>query len=118
MCRLRAKDDSYPWVLLTLGTGVDDHDGAGAVGTIREIDMRVHAEQQLHLVAEHAANVLYTAGRDHRVIWVSPNVTRVLGWPAEGLPGTVVEDLLHPADRAAVERHFDLLYSAPERRVL
>lgn len=112
--RLRTKDDSYPWVLLTVGAGADEEGRVGSVGTIREIDMRVRTEQQLHLIAEHASNVLFTSDRDRRVTWVSPNMTRVLGWPVEGLRGAVIEDLLHPGDRVAVEQRLDRLYSAPE----
>ena len=109
--RLRAKDGTYPWVLLSLGGGTDESGQVGVVGSMREINLRVHAERQLLLIAEHASNVLFTAGRDRRVTWVSPNLTHVLGWPVESLVGSVVNDLIHPADRASVELRLDLLYS-------
>ncbi len=54
------------------------------------------------VIAEHASNVVFTAGPDHRVMWVSPNITRILGWPAGDLVGHEVEELAHPDDVAGL----------------
>lgn len=109
--RMRSRPGDYLWILLSLGPA-PDREGLGAiVGSIREIDQRVRAEDQLRLIADHASNVVYTAGSDGLVTWVSPNVTRVLGWTQGDLVGRVIEDLLDPADREGVHQSLEALYS-------
>ncbi len=109
--RLRSGEGEYLWVLLSLGAGFEADGRTHMVGSIREVNLRIHAEHQLEQIASHAPNVLYTAGPDRRATWVSSNAQRVLGWAAEELLGTSMDDLVHEADRFTLAHRLDLLYS-------
>lgn len=56
-------------------------------------------------LAETTSDVVYVAGLDRLVRWITPSVTAVLGWHVEDLIGTKMPDLVHPDDRSAAERH-------------
>ena len=100
--RLVAKWGEYLWILVSLGSVTDEVGQVGVVGSMREMNLRVRAEQQLRLIADHTSDVLFTADLDRRVTWVSPNLSQVLGWGIDEMAGAVVDELCHPADRAVV----------------
>jgi diguanylate cyclase (GGDEF)-like protein/PAS domain S-box-containing protein len=62
------------------------------------------------LLAENTSDVVYLAGADGRVTWISPNVSATLGWTPEELLGNRMYDHVHPDDqerlRAARESLF------------
>jgi PAS domain S-box-containing protein len=112
--RMLAKDDTYRSVEVWAHPYVSSDGLAGSVGSfvdvserVAERDARTAAERQLRLISDHSFDVLYTTGEDERVTWVSSSVSRILGWTPEDLVGTVVADLVHPADHAAAGRLAD-----------
>ena len=106
---LRCADGSYRWVSGTWRPITDDSGTVIArVAGLRDVQTEVEAEQALaaseerfRLVAENASDVVVLSGPDRLVTWVSPGVTRTLGWGHQDLVGTDLADLMHPDDRAA-----------------
>ena len=97
--RLRTKEGCYVWVLITLTAATDDFLGNVSIGSIREINLRVEVERRLRLVAEQTSDVLLTMDAERRIVWVSSSVRRILGWDADDVVGSFIDDLLHPDDR-------------------
>lgn len=122
--RLRSKGGGFLWVLVSLANEKDPTDVEAVVGSLREIDLRVETERRLNMIAEHVSDVVYVADERRRVTWVTPSVTRVLGWAPEELIGSVMADLMHPDDRPTVERAMDralaglAVQAPPAERVL
>ncbi len=71
-----------------------------------------HSEQRFRLLAETTSDVV-TLMRDRVIVWVSPSVTRVLGWEPDELSGIDPLTLVHPDDideiAAAWVRHPELV---------
>lgn len=66
------------------------------------------SERRFRLLAENATDVVLHM-RNERIVWVSPSVTKVLGWLPEdwiGRPGRV---FLEPADQAEVKANLERL---------
>lgn len=74
------------------------------------------SEEHFRLLAENSADVVFRLGLDFRIEWVSPSVTRVLGWEPEDLIGRAKDDLVHPDDTAGTRAHTAALTDAAERR--
>ncbi|OIQ82941.1 phytochrome-like protein cph2 [mine drainage metagenome] len=54
--------------------------------------------QRYRLLAENASDILCHTNRDFVVQWVSPSVSKVLGWEPAQLVGSNILDLIHPDD--------------------
>lgn len=69
--------------------------------TIRHREARTAEEVRRHyqLLAENASDVVVRSESDGRLVWVSPSVTKLLGWDPGFLVGRRVTDLSHPLDR-------------------
>jgi PAS domain S-box-containing protein len=67
--------------------------------------------RQYRLLAENASDVVLLTNPDRQVTWVSPSVTRTLGWAPQDLLGTQLADLIHPDDLGASDAARDELYS-------
>jgi diguanylate cyclase (GGDEF)-like protein/PAS domain S-box-containing protein len=74
--------------------------------TDRVLTERALAESERHYRAlvDGAAEAIFEAAPDHRVTWMSPAVTAILGWAPEELVGTAMADLLAPEDRLATAK--------------
>ncbi|MGA9147296.1 MAG: PAS domain S-box protein [Candidatus Nanopelagicales bacterium] len=77
----------------------------------RVTDAAQAAEHRYKLMASNASDVVFMAGPDRVIRWVSPTVTRSLGWSPDELVGTVAADLVHAADREDVQESIRHLYS-------
>jgi len=62
------------------------------------------AEELHRLIAENSLDVVYMADLEHRVTWVSPSVTEVLGWTPSEFVGRPVRELAHPDDLVIVRQ--------------
>jgi PAS domain S-box-containing protein len=58
--------------------------------------------RRFRLLAENASDVVALTRPDGAVGWVSPAVTRALGWAPQDLLGTSLADLVHPANQDVV----------------
>ncbi|MFM2437377.1 MAG: hypothetical protein RLZ55_186, partial [Actinomycetota bacterium] len=59
------------------------------------------AQKRYRLLAQNASDVVFTAGPDRLITWVSPNVTDTLGWGVDDMVGRVAADFVHPGDAGA-----------------
>jgi len=120
--RMRTADGGYRWIASHVRPLVDESgECIGRVAGWRDVQEQHEAvealqqsEERFRLLAGHATDVVYAAGLDRRVTWVSPTVTHTLGWSPEELVGTVMADLLHPDDRAATEPDRSSVYAGKE----
>jgi diguanylate cyclase (GGDEF)-like protein/PAS domain S-box-containing protein len=62
-------------------------------------------------LAETASDIVYAAGADRIVTWVSPSITRAFGWEPEDIVGTFMSDLVHPDDLAWSAERRDRIYA-------
>ncbi len=106
--RYRHKDGRWVWLSVTVAPMLDT-DGriVGVVGSGRDATAEIEAqralqrsESEFRLLAEKAADVVFRTDADGCVSWVSPSVSRVLGWRPDEVVGTGLGDLLHPDDVA------------------
>ena len=113
------KDGTVFPILLTVSP-IRDADGAvvGASVICHDTTEQVQAAKvlattswQYRLLAENASDLVVLTNPDREVTWVSPSVTRTLGWAPEDLLGTRLADLLHPDDLGATVVAREGLYS-------
>src|SRR5207247_7768943 len=64
-------------------------------------------EERLRLLVQNAADVIAVVDGEGIVTYVSPSVTRMLGFDPDGLMGTSAFDFVHPDDLAGVRAAFD-----------
>ena len=56
------------------------------------------SEEHYRLLAEHATDVVWRTSPAGSITWVSPAVTKVLGWDPSEVIGHMTTDFLHPDD--------------------
>ena len=81
------------------GLAIVCRDVTEVVNTQQGLD---ESEERYRLLAENSSDVVYLAGPDRRVTWISANVSRAIGWTAHELVGTSMFDLIHPEDQARI----------------
>ncbi len=85
-------------------------DGAEAART-QALQSLAESERRYRLLAENESSIIYTAETDHGFTYVSPSVTRALGWLPTDLLGQRMVDLIHPDDLQAVAPIRERLYA-------
>jgi len=109
--RYLTPDGSVLWGDLSLSC-VRNDDGSvrNFIAQIMDVSEQVRATQRLaeseehyRLLAENASDFVAQASLDGAITWVSPSVTRTLGWAPEDLLGTQLDDLVHPDDAVATQ---------------
>lgn len=68
---------------------------------------RLDAEQSelyFRLIAENANDIMWRNDVDGVVTWISPSITRILGWEPADLVGRSMVDVIHPEDRSIAIR--------------
>ncbi|HET6866116.1 MAG TPA: EAL domain-containing protein [Solirubrobacteraceae bacterium] len=69
-----------------------------------QLALERRSEQRLRALVEHSSDVISVLGRDLRVRWQSPSLSRMLGFEPERALGRRAVDLVHPEDAPEVER--------------
>ena len=84
--------------------------------TDRAAQAREIAESREHfrLLAENAAEMVLQTGPDHLLSWVSPSVTRLLGWRPEEMVGRGLHEFIFPGDLPEVIRRQKEILAAGE----
>lgn len=59
-------------------------------------------EKRFRSLVEHSADTVSILDSDGLILYQSPSVTRILGWPADEIVGTNLLDLVHAEDRTVV----------------
>ncbi len=114
--RFRTHRGGFIWVEVSLRF-VSEPDGTPAVvGTMHDVTTRheqavalADSERRYRLLAENSSDVVCVVGPDERVLWVSPAVTRILGWRPEELVGRSLAELVHPEEGTTVQEVRGLL---------
>ena len=60
------------------------------------------SERRYRMLAENVSDVVVEGTTHGGLVWVSPSVTRTLGWAPEDLAGSFFVDLVHPDELARV----------------
>lgn len=94
----------------TLGTsrrfdirGARAHNGLIAV-SYRDVTDRFETMRRYRLLAENAADVVFSFDRLGRIDWISPSVEQALGAPVEYWVGREVRETVHPEDLRPISR--------------
>lgn len=70
------------------------------------------AEDRFRLLAENSSDVVFTAGPDRLITWVTPNITAALGWEPTDWVGRVAAEFVHPEDLRQAAQSLAALYAA------
>ena len=102
--RLATADGHWHWVELNVGPSVPTGGVGERIGTWRDIQPERDAaeavqasERAFRLIAENSTDVIMHV-RDERVVWVSPSLTRMLGWRPSDWIGRSLLDYVDPED--------------------
>ncbi|HEX8616994.1 MAG TPA: PAS domain S-box protein [Thermoanaerobaculia bacterium] len=108
---LRADGSEFPIEVRITAEG--DSSGMTFTAFISDITERRRAEEEriasvakFRALVEHTYDVIYLCDGDGRFTYVSPAITRVLGYPPEELLGRRPLDFVHPDDREHVAGRF------------
>lgn len=89
--------------------------------TWRDVSTRHALLERYQEVVEHSADVVYQAGSDGIITWISPVVTELLGYQPADLIGTTVRAHCHPDEVAKLDMAIEALsrgeVSDPEIRL-
>ncbi|MFL9840871.1 diguanylate cyclase [Sphingomonas sp. ST-64] len=72
------------------------------------------SEARYRLIAEHASDAVLTVDRDGRVLFASPSVRELSGYPPEGLVGATSFDMIFEPDRARVRDAHQQIIDQPD----
>ena len=71
--------------------------GSGSIGvSYRDVTDRYDTVRRYRLLAENAADVVFSFDRDGRIVWISPSVQQALGAPADYWIGREVRETIAP----------------------
>jgi PAS domain S-box-containing protein len=76
---------------------INQREPAGRLIILRDITERRKSEEQYHLVTENSADIIYKLSlKDSRFSFVSPSVTRVLGYTEKEALSLTIRDVIMP----------------------
>ena len=108
-CRIRTAAGGYRWLMCSSRPILGAHgEVTGMVAGWRDVDAEVCTRQALtdadaryRLVADSVYDVVLRI-RDGQILWVSPSLTRELGWAPEDWIGHHIYEFLLPEDKRAM----------------
>lgn len=114
LARFRNRSGDYRWMSGSSTVVVSDDGGHRHIVTgVRDVNDLVRAreaieasESRFRLLAENASDIVIEVSSDGTLVWVSPSVTRLLGWSTDELIGTRPWHLVHPEDVEAAAQSF------------
>jgi len=113
--RIRMADSSYRWVAMRSHEVVDDETGEkvrvtswrDAEGDVAGQRALVASESRFRMLAETATDVVVECDSLGKVSWISPSAQATLGWRADNVVGTVIDQYVsrEDASRLDAQRH-------------
>ncbi|MBI3943636.1 MAG: PAS domain S-box protein, partial [Chloroflexi bacterium] len=84
---------------------------------LRQIEQQSHQlserEKRFLALIEHSSDAITLVRSDGTILYASPALSRILGFPLEDLGHAVLLDLAHPEDRALIEAWWTALIQEP-----
>ena len=111
-CRVRHRDGTYRWLEGRVRPLPDDDGGYSgrSISSWRVVDREVKVLARLRTSEERYRLLVENVGdgvaleRDGILVWASPNLHDMLGWPPDEWLGRPLAELVHPDHRDEVER--------------
>jgi PAS domain S-box-containing protein len=83
-----------------------NNNAIGTAGTLRDITLQLEQEKNYKLITENVQEIVALYDDEGKYRFVSPSVTKILGYSPKDLIGTRPSELFHPEDRAKFTEHF------------
>ncbi|MCM3743511.1 PAS domain S-box protein [Sporosarcina luteola] len=114
------KDGTFIPVSITLSPLHDEHGNIIAFsGISRDISERkrfeealIRSEEKYRLIAENMTDLVTIINKDGVIVYGSPSLTPVLGFPLEYFEGKSAIDIVHPEDLPAIQEQFFSLHQS------
>ncbi|MCM3710733.1 sensor domain-containing protein [Sporosarcina luteola] len=114
------KDGTIIPFSITLSPLHDEHGEIIAFsGISRDISERkkfeealIRSEEKYRLIAENMTDLVTIIDKDGVIVYASPSLTPVLGFPLEYFEGKSAIDIVHPEDLPAIQEQFFSLYQS------
>jgi PAS domain S-box-containing protein len=71
-------------------------------------------EARLRLITDNMVDIIHQTNKDHRIVYMSPSVERVLGYQVEEFIGATGHEKIHPDDVERVLKEVKQTYNAHE----
>ena len=108
------RDGGFRWIEVYARLTRDDIDQVlGTTGTLTDITSNKQAEEALResearyrLLAENASDVIWTVDLENQLTYISPSVTRLLGYTVEEAKSRTMQEAFTPESFEAMQRKF------------
>lgn len=118
--RILHKDATWRWIELTATNQLNDPAINAIVTNFRDVTERKNAEQavkdseeRFRALIEKSREVIVLTDRARKIAYVSPSIQDILGYESGALMGSMIFDLYHPDDQAAMKELVTELIKEP-----
>jgi PAS domain S-box-containing protein len=122
--RRMRKDGVYIWCEGTSTNLLHQPEVRGIVVNFRDITERKEAELALRasenkfrFMISHSADAIMIMDNNRKAVYVSESITRVTGYTPDEIVGNPTVEVIHPADRATMLKHWETVDSTRSRPV-
>ncbi|WP_243459213.1 sensor domain-containing protein [Metabacillus bambusae] len=105
----------------TASVPIQDHGKTSVLVMFRDITTKRRAEkamreseERFRIIAEHTLDMIRVLNPNGKVIYCSPSVENILGYPIRSLIGKSFFDLIHPDDVDDTKRNFENIFKTKE----
>lgn len=120
-CRLKTRHKEYIWCLISASPIFDDNGNfVGSFGMVNDISKSkiseqafIESDRRFRLLTENSSDIITIQSSKGIFKYVSPAVTRVLGYRPEELTGKNFNEYLHPDDLPRIRQTYTIVFSKP-----
>lgn len=105
----------------TASVQIQDHGKTSVLVMFRDVTTKRRAEkamrdseERFRIIAEHTLDMIRVLNPNGKVIYCSPSVENILGYPIRSLIGKSFFDLIHPDDVDNAKRNFENIFITKE----